>query len=82
MHRIRAMILSCEQEQAALNELHKTKYLRRKGLDKLAKTHLNASIKYLHKALKYYQLERNKKTPSSKNYTSERLQRKYNFNID
>lgn len=82
MHRVRAMILTCEQEQAALNELHKAKYLRRKGLDKLAKTHLNASIKYLHKALKYYQFERNKKAPSFENYTRERLQRKYDFNID
>ena len=82
MHRVRAMILTCEQEQAALNELHKAKYLRRKGLDELAKTHLNASIKYLHKALKYYQLEQSKKTLIFENYTSERLQRKYDFNID
>lgn len=82
MHRVKAMILFYEQEQAALNELHKAKHLRRKELNKLAKKHLNTSMEYLHKALKYYQLERSKKTLTLENYTSERLQRKYDFDID
>lgn len=58
MYQVRAMILFYEQEQAALNELHKAKHLRQKELNKIAKKHLNASMKYLHRALKYYQLER------------------------
>jgi hypothetical protein len=52
------MILTCEQEQGALNELHKAKRLRKLGLNHQAKRHLNASLEHLHRALKYYQLER------------------------
>ena len=58
MHRVRCMILFFEQEQGALNELHKAKRLRKMGLNHQAKRHLNASLEHLHRALKYYQLER------------------------
>ncbi len=58
MHRVRCMILFFEQEQRALNELHNAKRLRKLGLNRQAKKHLNASLEHLHRALKYYQLER------------------------
>lgn len=58
MHRVRCMILACEQEQGALNELHRAKHLRKMGLRRQAIRHLSQSMEHLHRALKYYQLER------------------------